>query len=293
MNKQEWLNEFRQKSSVILDSVDFNDEKRASKVINNYLNKMKKEAIKNVEQEYKGIKGNEDLLNEILLITYASNIVMLECRNKVWKYDYMTFSRRIGELWELFCKLTFEYSIKPLKIIKAPKYEDIKNYIKKSAHDFIDELDLNIKLKNELIEYYNVPWTFLDSGGIKLSLDLHFTQDNVNYNCDFKSGFSSNEKGNTNRLLLVASIYSNIGDYEKTILFVRQEEEINNHYLVTLKNSQKWDVYCAEDCYQTMKKFTDFDLREWLNINADWQNDIDDEFKNHLIENDLIKYLTW
>lgn len=55
---------------------------------------------------------NEKLLNEILMITYASYIVMLEYRNKVWEYDYMSFSRRIGELWETFCKLPFEYPMK-------------------------------------------------------------------------------------------------------------------------------------------------------------------------------------
>lgn len=29
------------------------------------------------------------------------------------------------------------------------------------------------------------------------------------------------------------------------------------------------------------------------NDNADWQNDISEEFKQHLQKNDLLKYLTW
>lgn len=33
----------------------------------------------------------------------------------------------------------------------------------------------------------------------------------------FKSGFSSNEKGNTNGLLLIASIYNDLGKKEKTL----------------------------------------------------------------------------
>lgn len=53
-----------------------------------------------------------ELLDEILIITYASYIVMLDARNSVWPYEYMAFARRIGELWEPFCKLPFEYPIK-------------------------------------------------------------------------------------------------------------------------------------------------------------------------------------
>ena len=124
-------------------------------------------------------------------------------------------------------------------------------------------------------------------------MDLHFEQAGIHYNCDFKSGFSSNEKGNTNRLLLVASIYNSLGDIEKTLLFVRQSEDENNHYLQTLKNSPYWDVYCADDCYAAIKSFTGFDIRSWLDSNADWIYDISDELRTHLRENDLLKYLTW
>ena len=131
------------------------------------------------------------------------------------------------------------------------------------------------------------------SKNIKLGLDLHFEQNGIHYNCDFKSGFSSNEKGNTNRLLLVASIYNSLGEIEKNILFVRQTEDENNHYLKTLKNSLYWEVYCADDGYAAMKEFTGFDMRKWLNENADWENDISTELKQHLECNDLLKYLTW
>ena len=133
----------------------------------------------------------------------------------------------------------------------------------------------------------------VDSGGIKLELDLHFEQSGVHYNCDFKSGFGSNEKGNTNRLLLVGSIYNALGAKEKTLLFVRQKEDENNHYLQTLKNSPYWQVYCANDCYAAIAGFTGFDLREWLDANADWEHDISDELKAHLAKSNLLKYLTW
>ena len=133
----------------------------------------------------------------------------------------------------------------------------------------------------------------VDSGGINLNLDLHFEKNGKHYNCDFKSGFSSNEKGNTNRLLLVASIFNYLGENDRQIIFVSQKESENNHYLQTLKNSKYWTVYCTEECYKAIFDFTGFDLRNWLNQNAQWEADISDSFRKHLKENDLLKYLTW
>ena len=233
------------------------------------------------------------MLNEILLLTYASYIVMLEYRNKVWEYEYMAFARRIGELWEPFCKLAFDFPINELTLIDPPDFDEVQTRIKSNAAEYINSLDLSEEIKAELKRQYDIPWSMVDSGGIKLGLDLHFEQNEIHYNCDFKSGFSSNEKGNTNRLLLVASIYNSLGEIEKTILFVRQSEDENNHYLQTLKNSPYWEVYCADDSYAAMKEFTGFDMRKWLDENADWKNDISIELKQHLERNDLLKYLTW
>ena len=52
---------------------------------------------------------NAEILECVLMITYTNDVVMLESRNSVWEYDYMAFSRRVGELWEPFCKLCFKY----------------------------------------------------------------------------------------------------------------------------------------------------------------------------------------
>lgn len=237
--------------------------------------------------------STEALLSELLLLTYSSYIVMLEYRNDIWLYEYMAFARRIGELWEPFCKLPFYYPIKSLQIIEPPAFTKIQSRIQLDANVFIDNLDLDDKIKTELKRKYEIPWTMVDSGGINLNLDLHFEQNEKHYNCDFKSGFSSNEKGNTNRLLLVASIFNYLGENENQIIFVRQKESENNHYLQTLKNSKYWNVYCAEECYKAIHQFTGFDLRKWLNENAKWEEDISDGFRNHLKENDLLKYLTW
>ena len=294
-NKTEWINFFRNNANIDLEDIVKNTDnyKERASEINKKIKIDRDLIIKELKEQMTEKNQNEKLLSIILMITYTSNIVMLESRNKMWEYEYMAFARRIGELWEPFCKLPFEYPLKKLEIIEPPKFTDVQSKIQKNAIDYINGLDLSKEIKEELIRHFEIPWSMVDSGGIKLSLDLHFEQDNIHYNCDFKSGFSSNEKGNTNRLLLVASIYNSLGDKEKTILFVRQSEDENNHYLITLKNSPYWEVYCASDCYEAMKQFTGFDLRKWIDNNIDWDNDISEDFKEHLLKNDLLKYLTW
>ena len=294
--KLQWISTFRSIGEYTLADLEKTKKSRNDKAseINKCIKEYRDQQIEHIETIAK-TEGwsNQTLLNEVLMLTYASYIVMLEYRNKVWEYEYMAFARRVGELWEPFCKLAFVFPVKSLSIIAPPNFDDVQTRIKSNAIEYIDSLDLSEEIKEELKCHYDIPWTMVDSGGIKLGLDLHFEQDGIHYNCDFKSGFSSNEKGNTNRLLLVASIYSSLGEIEKTILFVRQPEDDNNHYLQTLKNSPYWDVYCANDSYAAIREFTGFDLRKWLDENADWQNDISIEFREHLQKNDLLKYLTW
>lgn len=295
--KQDWLMVFRdqaERDRIAVVEMQENKKKQASEI--NKRIKAYRDAIiteKEFEMTLSQSQSNQQLLHDILMITYTSNIVMLESRNSVWEYEYMAFARRIGELWEPFCKLAFNFPIKPLSIIDPPNFSEVQSDIQRKALAFIDALSISSEEKRELRNHFSIPWSLVDSGGIKLNLDLHFQQDGIHYNCDFKSGFSSNEKGNTNRLLLVASIYHSLSEREKTLLFVRQNEDENNHYLLTLKNSPYWDVYCGNDCYQAMKSFTGFDMRAWLDNNVDWEGDITPEFRLHLKRNALLKYLTW
>lgn len=295
MDKKQWVEMFRKEAEKTLLSIGgIKDKKKKSEIINQTIKQFLENNIKKITNEFKE-KGltREWLLNEILLATYASYIVMLEYRNTVWPYDYMSFARRIGELWEPFCKIPFTFSLVELEIVEPHDFKELESEIRNKTTNFISTLSLNDTEKKMLEYYFNIPWSLVDSGGIKLKLDLHFKQGKNTYNCDFKSGFSSNEKGNTNRLLLVGSIYQSMGEREKAVLFVRQEEDENNHYLQTLKKSPYWNVFCAEEGYAKMAEFTGFNLRNWLDVNADWKNDISIEFRNHLENNDLIRYLTW
>lgn len=291
-NKEELIVFFRDKSNEFLNEVtaETNDYKKQATKINKKIQGLRDVLLREVLE--KDLSKAEQL-NHVLLISYVTNVVMLEYRNKVWNYDYMAFSRRIGEIWEPFCKLPFYYPVHSLKIYEPLKFEDVKNNLKIEIQEYIDQLNINDDEKEELIDYFKSVWTLVESGGIKLELDLHFIQNNIHYDIDYKSGFSSNEKGNTNRLLLVASIYNSLPNKHKNMMFVRQVEEENNHYLQTLKNSPYWEVYCADEAYKKIEEFTGFSLRDWMDKNMNWQKDIDAEFKDYLEKNDLLKYLTW
>jgi hypothetical protein len=51
------------------------------------------------------------LLDCQLRLFYCALVVNLESRNQIVAYDYMDFSRRIGEVWEDFCKVCWESAI--------------------------------------------------------------------------------------------------------------------------------------------------------------------------------------
>lgn len=289
MSKAALLDTFRAKAQEYLQEVSKSkkDYKDKASEINKRILKFKQSLIKKILEKP---LTNEERLKAILLTTYVCNVVMLEYRNTVWGYDYMTFSRRIGEIWEPFCELPFEYPVKELQLYSPPDFDYVKDALKKTIQDFVDNMGISDDEKKILLQHYRAMWNLIDSGTISLSLDLHFVQEGVYYDVDYKSGFSSNEKGNTNRLLLVASIYQSLPEQHKNLIFVRQKEEENNHYLQTLKNSPYWEVFCADAAYEKINEFTGFDLKGWMNENMDWQNDISTQFKGYLNEHHIIKY---
>ena len=200
---------------------------------------------------------------------------MIESRNSVRPYEYMDFSRRIGELWDPFCKLCFYYPINDLSLFIPPLFSEVKNKMTDEIADYIDRLTITEKEKQELKWYYAKVWSLVSSGEIQLELDLHFSHNAQKYVVDFKSGFGSNEKGNTNRLLLVATIYQNLDENYKCLLFVRAEE--NNSYFNTLKNSGIWEAYFGGEAYLQIKSYSGYDLKLWTDVNINWASDFNAE----------------
>ena len=50
---------------------------------------------------------DDERLRSVLTMTYCAQVAMIDLRNQVWPYEYMAFSRRIGELWERFVHIPF------------------------------------------------------------------------------------------------------------------------------------------------------------------------------------------
>jgi len=237
--------------------------------------------------------ADDSRLRSILASTYCAQVAMLDLRNQVWAYEYMAFSRRIGELWERFVHIPFSYSVTDVSPFVPPLFSEVRSNLRGEIEDCIRELPLSDEEKKELLEYYEKVWVLVASGEISLQLDLHAEINGRKVNIDFKSGFGSNEKGNTNRLLMVATIYKNLEDDYENVLLVRAREDLNNHYFRTLRDSEVWHAYCGEEAYGKIGEFTGFDLRSWISENIAWEDDLLPETASHFTDSNLMGYLEW
>lgn len=90
---------------------------------------------------------------------------------------------------------------------------------------------------------------------------------------------------------MVATIYQNLDERYKCLLFVRSEE--NNSYFNILKNSGIWEAYCGSEAYQKIAEYSGYDLKHWIETNINWERDFNPETSQHLTDNDLMQYLIW
>lgn len=293
------LTYFRERASESLQEITqiygTTQYKKRATALNKALNRTYEALEKNLRQEANQQRwDNATLLPKILTIAYSKNVVMIESRNTVWPYDYMAFSRRIGELWEPFCRFCFEYPINDIRLFIPPLFSKVRSDLQDELERYISALTITDQQKNKLKAYYGKVWKLLASGDIKLELDLHFVSDEgVLTNVDFKSGFGSNEKGNTNRLLMVATIYETVDENHQCVLLVRSHEDSNNNYFQTLKNSGVWRAFCGDETYEQIKKFTGHDLRGWIDSHVNWKEDLSDDTYDHFVNYDLTQYLQW
>ena len=295
-NKSELLRYFRSRAEeefgVISSEYSLSQYKKKTRAMNHFLQDSRDTIISSIESIAQSEKWDiKTLLECVLLVTYTNNVVMLETRNSIWEYDYMAFSRRVGELWEPFCKLCFKYPRNKIELFVPPLFADVKKDLTAEINDYISHLNISEEEKEQLNIYYNKVWKLVTSGEIKLECDLHFIDKDTKYVVDFKSGFGSNEKGNTNRLLLVGAIYQNISNSFKCLIFVRSTE--NNHYLNTLQNSGVWEISQGKETYDKIKRFTGYDLHNWISENISWMDDFSIEMKKHIKDNNLENYLIW
>lgn len=296
-NKQILLDYFRSRASETLSELSLtfsaSDYKKKAQAVNHAIIQSKDNLISILlETARRESWNNRELLECILMVTYTNDVVMLETRNSVWEYDYMAFSRRVGELWEPFCKLCFQYPINNISLFIPPLFSEVKQNLTHEIDTYISGLNITNTEKVQLRKYYEKVWSLVTSGEIQLECDLHFTDGTKKYIVDFKSGFGSNEKGNTNRLLLVGSIYQNIEEEDfECLIFVRSTD--NNHYLNTLQNSGVWSTYCGSNTYNQIESFTGFNIHLWIEDNINWIEDFSLAMRETIQSKNLESYLIW
>lgn len=221
-----------------------------------------------------------------MLIQYCFTVVSLEYRHSVWPYEYMAFSRRNGELWEKFCKAAWDHSEKnTLFRIDAPSFYDVRN----SFYQNLQQYQLSQQQIESLTSDFNSIFELV--GEINMIEDEMFNLHGQNHIIDFKSGFGSNEKGNTLRLLAVGKAYQYWDENVNLLFLVRQND--NNNYLEKIRQSNIWNIFCGDEAYRKIDELTDAGISEIRSSAIDFQNDLSNEFWNHLVQNDLNRYLTW
>lgn len=223
-----------------------------------------------------------------LVLQYCYSVITLEYRHAVWPYEYMAFSRRIGELWEAFCSVAWDYpSRSGVKRFSAPDFAYVRDVIMKRINGNIGDHHKSKELKEDI----NILLEII--GEINMKEDEVFSVNDLPYVIDFKSGFGSNEKGNMLRLTTVGRAYKLWDHRTRLLLLVRQEE--NNNYLNVLRRTGLWEVYTGASAYDQISELTGADIQRVRNTVIDWRNDLSNEFFQYLKKQptDLTGYLIW
>lgn len=131
-NKSELLDYYRNRAKELLAEIKQtyaeSEYKKRATAVNDGIGEAKETLLRTLKQMAKKEDWMpQELLEAILMVTYANYIVMMESRNSVWSYEYMAFARRIGELWESFCQLCWEYPIKKdINYFIPPLFKDVR-----------------------------------------------------------------------------------------------------------------------------------------------------------------------
>lgn len=296
LNKETLLQHYREVARPILDQASsLADIKGRAKPINEGLAKAQVDVAAMV-QEIAYEQGWEpgQVLEVMLLNAYTGSVVMLESRHLVWPYEYMALSRRVGELWERFVRVCWQYPVEQgLASYDPPVFDDVRAALGEQLERVVDGLPVEDEDKAAIRSLFETVWSFVSSGGVALGMDEHFVHHGTRYVVDFKSGFGSNEKGNTNRLLLVGSVYKSLTDEYECLVLVRAPRDEGNQYLQKLERSGIWQVCCGEEAYRQIEGFTAFNLLGWIEANVNWTEDLLPDVARDLREGTLGGYLDW
>ena len=241
-----------------------------------------------VKDSFTNMNGldDEDKAIMALIVQYIFTCLSIENRHSVWNYKSFVFSRRIGELWERFCSVAWDYSTIATRFT-PPNFSVITTAFLNKAQT----LSAGCPQQQEIIDLVNDLLQII--GTINLKEDEMFHVDGTRYVVDFKSGFGSNEKGNMLRLQAVSHAYKRFDPHTKLLLLVRQNT--NNNYLNVLRSSQTWDIYTGTQTYQKIESLTDINILWVVQNVVDFRNDLSPSFLNYLqtTAGTPINYLDW
>ncbi|MEJ6847478.1 hypothetical protein V3589_14820 [Sinorhizobium fredii] len=249
----------------------------------------KAKAVNNVVADARGIienkLGSTDLSkqDELIVLEYCTTVANLEYRNKVWPYEYMALSRRMGELWERFCKSAWENPVRTgIARVDAPDFSEVMMKIHQRVEPSIPQ-----EIKND----FNNLVGLIDP--INMREDEVFELDEKLCVIDFKSGFGSNEKGNTLRLLAVGRAYK-LYDPDVSLLFLVRQKQ-NNNYLNRIRSSKLWEVHTGGEAYEKIDELTGSNISKLREEIIDFQNDLTGEFWGGLGSEigEVKKYFDW
>ncbi len=223
-----------------------------------------------------------------LIIQYCCTVISLEYRHRVWPYEYMAFSRRIGELWEAFCSTAWTYPIdNSIARVKAPDFNQVRLAL-------LNRITYNLGAHEKAVEVMtDVSTLFEIVGDVNMREDEVFTKAGIPHVIDFKSGFGSNEKGNMLRLITVGRAYRIWDHTTKLMLLVRQNQ--NNNYLDVMRRSGLWEIYTGAATYEKIEEITGADITTVREDVIDWPRDLSADFYHYLKNQptDLTAYLEW
>jgi hypothetical protein len=229
----------------------------------------------------------EERQERLIVLQYTVSVVSLEYRHAVWPYEYMAFSRRVGELWERFCTAAWDIPSRPeVERTSAPKFNHVLLKIETSLLDHAQE--------ERKAETTNILENLRDLiGEINMVEDEVFSVEGNPHVIDFKSGFGSNEKGNMLRLRTVGKAYKLWNPATELLFLVRQEQ--NNNYLNVIKKEGLWSVHCGRSAYDKIEELTGAKMNKIREQVICFEDDLSDGFWNDLNEHlsDLSSYLKW
>jgi len=266
-----------------ITKISLSEEVRGNKAkaVNRLVSEIRSRLAKNVSK-----LENDDKPNYALVLQYCCSVVSLEYRHVVWPYEYMAFSRRVGELWEGFCSAAWDFPSRPnVKAMAIPSF----GAVRKAIADRIEENIGTHGKKAELLEDTNLLFEII--GDINMKEDKVFRVDEIPHVIDFKSGFGSNEKGNMLRLQTVGRAYRIWDHQTRLMLLVRQEE--NNNYLKVLRRAGLWEVHTGVAAYKQISQLTGADMQTIRDTIFDWPRDLSPDLVSFLKNANLMAYLNW